>query len=217
MSAKSSWNASFEKRLQRYLSFPVQLVINENRSTVLSIRGRRLSVHKMFLEAPDEVVRELARYAMGKRTKPILRHFIQSTTYEADEELLLDSKGRVYNLQEMMEEINDNYFEGRHNLTIGWFGRMQKKRRHITFGQYLKDSRAIKIHRLLDDPFFPRYFVAFVIYHEMLHAEIPGYHDERGYFRIHGPEFKRREKEFHAYARARRFEKANREKIFGWA
>ena len=182
----------------------------------MSVQGRRFSVHKMFVDAPDAVVKELARYFMGRRTKPLLRHYIQSQKIETNQELVLDPKGEVYDLGEIMEELNLNYFEGNLELKIGWFGREKKKRRHITFGQYIDAAKAVKIHKLLDDPFYPRFFIAFVVYHEMLHAVIPGYHDERGYFRIHGPEFKEREREFHAYTRARRWEKANKERIFGW-
>ena len=217
MSVKSLWSASFDKRLHRYLPFKLQLVINENRSTVLSIQGRRFSVHKLFLDAPDEIVKELANYAMGKRTKPILRRYIQSNRFEVKREIDLDPKGEVYDLDEIMDELNANYFDSSLDLKIGWFGKEKKRRRQITFGLYMDDAKAIKIHKMLDDPFYPRFFVAYIVYHEMLHAKIPGYHDERGYFRIHGPEFKSKEKEFHAYARARRFEKLNREKIFGWA
>ena len=207
----------FEERLHSYLPYRLQLVFNENRSTVLSICKHRFSIHRLFLDAPEEVIKELARYARGKKTKPALRRYIQLARYETDHKIELEPQGEVYDLAEIRDELNGNYFDSKLDVQIGWFGKEKKRRRHITFGQYMNDLKAIKIHKLLDDPFYPRFFVAFVVYHEMLHAVIPGYHDERGHYRLHGPEFKAREKEFHAYRRARQWEKANREKIFGWA
>lgn len=181
MSVRSSWSASFEQRLHRYLPFKMQLIINQNRSTLLSVKGRRFSIHELFLQAPEEVIKELARYAMGKKPKPLLRHFIQTSSVESSRPLKLNPYGEIYDLKKMMDELNSAYFEDSLDLTIGWFGREFKKRRHITFGQYLDDYKAIKIHKMLDDPFYPRFFVAFVVYHEMVHAKVPGYLDERGY------------------------------------
>ncbi len=225
ISVKSLWNVfsraespDFETRLHRYLSFRVEVKVNENRKIVLSYRDRILSVHKLFLDAPEEVIRELARYVMGKKTKPLLRQFIQSQTFETKRTVKLEPKGEVYDLSEIMAEIEQTYFGKSLDLQIGWFGKEERKKRsRMTFGLYLDNVKAVKIHRLLDSLFYPRFFVAYIVYHEMLHSVIPGYLDARGHFRIHGPEFKNREREFHDYSRARNWEKVNREKIFGWA
>ena len=52
----------------------------------------------------------------------------------------------------------------------------------------------------------PRYFVAYIVYHEMLHHVIPG---SRGLGRVnlHPPEFKEREREFRHFQRALDWEK----------
>ena len=199
------------------MPFRVELVVNENRSSVLSMRHKKLSVHKMFLNAPEAIVKEVANYARGKKPAAILRTFIQEVHPDEAREFELEPKGEVYDLQAIMDEINLNYFEGKLALRIGWFGQKRKRCRQITMGQYFDKEKAIRIHTLLDDHLYPRFFVAFVVYHEMLHSVIPGYYDKRGYFRVHGPEFKQREREFHFYKRARTWEKTNKEKIFGWA
>lgn len=67
---------------------------------------------------------------------------------------------------------------------------------------------------MLDDAFYPPYFVAFVVYHEMLHNVVPGKTDAMGYYRVHTPEFKRLEKQFAEYDMAMKWEKKHKELIF---
>ena len=230
MSAKSSWNDSSEylkHRLKRHLRFKLDLVINENRTIMLNMLGRRrLSIHKMFVDAPEEVIAAVASYVKGRerdQTKKLIRSYIQSNLQDLDyshriSKKKLVTKGEVYDLEQIYETHNAAYFKGELELSVTWFGRQQRQRRkRVIFGEYHDSLKLIKIHRMLDDTFFPPYFVSFVVYHEMLHHIIPGYRDERGFFRVHTREFKQRERLYHDYARARAWEKRNKEKIFGWA
>jgi hypothetical protein len=238
MLEKSSWNASssddpqfFLKRLSQYTQLKLQLKINENRSTMLAVLERRkgqarLSLHKMFLTAPDEVVKAVALYAKGARKADIdyhrvLRSFIQSQLPLQDftahrRAVKLQTQGRVYNLQTICDEINHQYFNGKLTLPITWYGRGVRvaRPRKITYGLYEDALKLIKIHKILDDPFFPPYFVSFVVYHEMLHAVIPGERDDRGNFCVHTRLFKLKEKEFVDYKRAREWEKQHIKQIF---
>jgi hypothetical protein len=67
----------------------------------------------------------------------------------------------------------------------------------------------IRIHPLLDQPFVPRWFLEYVLYHEMLHSVVPEEVDSTGRRRIHTQEFYRRERAFPRYHRARRWETEN--------
>jgi hypothetical protein len=67
----------------------------------------------------------------------------------------------------------------------------------------------IRIHPLLDQPFVPRWFLEYVLYHEMLHSVVPEETDAAGRRRVHTEEFYRREKAFPRYRRARRWEDEN--------
>jgi len=67
----------------------------------------------------------------------------------------------------------------------------------------------IRIHPLLDAPFVPTWFLEYVIYHEMLHAVVPEEIDEFGRRKVHTREFYKRERQFHCYSRARRWEDEN--------
>lgn len=216
----------FKTRLGRYLGLNFELVINENRSTMLNLlekRGSfvRLSVHKMFLDAPDVVISAIAHYVQGLRKEKnsrnlILRKYIQEHLAQADYTHLvkqhrLTHQGTVYHLKKIYDEINEKYFCQQLDLSITWYGQSRgPSRTRITFGQYVSGLRLIKIHRMLDDSFFPDYFVSFVVYHEMLHCVIPGSVDRRGRFCFHGLDFKQRERVFEQYAEARLWERENR-------
>lgn len=220
-----------QKRLQRLLNIDVELVVNENRSTMLNLLEKqrtfaRLSVHRMFLEAPEPVISAIAHYVRGTRKDRrgrnlVLRQFIQAHLSNSDYTHLVDpqkliQQGRVYHLKPIYDALNAQYFEGRLDLSLTWFGTPHRKRRaRITFGQYLSGLRLIKMHRMLDDPFFPDYFVAFVLYHEMLHSVVPGVTDARGRFCFHGRAFKERERLFEHYKKAISWERENKAKIFG--
>jgi hypothetical protein len=64
----------------------------------------------------------------------------------------------------------------------------------------------IKINPILDSDRVPRYFLEFVIYHEMLHADI-GIEDGSGRRELHSREFRKREKLFRHYEKASAWEK----------
>lgn len=222
---------SFKIRLQYLLQMKVELVVNENRSTMLNLLKKersfaRLSVHKMFLEAPDPVISAIAHYVKGTRRNlsernVILKEFIQRHLACRDYSHLvksqeLVSQGKIYDLKTLYDPLNQKYFNGELDLSLTWFGASsRKRRRRITFGQYFSGLRLIKMHRMLDDPFFPEYFVSFILYHEMLHSVIPGSKDARGRFCVHGKEFKEREKVFEHYHKAVEWEKRNKAIIFG--
>ena len=223
---------SLQTRLKRLLNMDVELVVNENRCTMLNLLEKersfaRLSVHKMFLEAPDPVIAAIAHYVKGTRKNLgernlVLREFIQGHLHSYDYTHLVNpqklvQQGKVYHLKHLFDALNQKYFEGKLGLSLTWFGApMQKRRRRITFGQYFSGLRLIKMHRMLDDPFFPEFFVSFILYHEMLHSVVPGSKDTRGRFCIHGRAFKERERAFEDYQKAIEWEKNNKAKIFGY-
>jgi len=220
---------AFKIRLAQHLKMDLELVVNENRSTMLNLLEKnrtfvRLSIHKMFLKAPDPVVSAIAHYVRGTRKEnSILRLYIQEHlaqydyTYLVNQNQLLHA-GNNYNLKLLYDEINIKYFDCKLDLSITWYGKQKKSRNstRITFGQYLAGLRLIKIHRILDDSFFPEYFVSFVIYHEMLHSVISGSLDARGRYCFHSAAFKRREKAFEHYWKAIEWEKNNKKQLFQW-
>jgi hypothetical protein len=123
-----------------------------------------------------------------------------------------DVRGSVLDLAEIAADLNQRYFEGRLKVRITW-GKAAGETAHdcrrsrtasLQLGSYSYEDRLIRIHRVLDGTDVPRYVVESVVYHELLHADLPPVtRNGRRYF--HTPEFRRRERQF------RHFEKAD-----GW-
>lgn len=218
--------ADFQKRLENDLKKSVKLVLNDNRSTMLSVKWEpnctKISLHRFFVDAPDSVMRSLVSYIKqeDKRISPGVRSFMEDSLRKLDyshriAKTNLQVVGRTYNLKQLFDEVNKEYFGNAIDLNLTWFGRhTHKNRSQLTFGLYHEPLKLIKVHRLLDRPAVPKYFVSFVIYHEMLHHVCPSYFDEKGRHRIHSREFKRRETEFKEYDRAHSWLQQNRERLF---
>jgi hypothetical protein len=118
--------------------------------------------------------------------------------------------GRVHDLPTIYSELNDRYFAGRLNASIGW-GRnahVRRRRQEITLGCYVVEDRKIRIHRALDRAFIPRWFVAWVVYHEMLHAFL-GVEEKNGRQYAHTRTFRELELLFHDHERAAEWERRN--------
>jgi hypothetical protein len=121
--------------------------------------------------------------------------------------------GEVLDLREIVADLNQRYFASRLKVRVTW-GKAAGEHAHpasncrrtrtasLQLGSYSYEDRLIRIHRVLDRPGVPRYVVESVVYHELLHADLPPVtRNGRRYF--HTPEFRRRERQF------RHFEKAD--------
>ncbi len=150
--------------------------------------------------------------AKAKKTKRKLAH----PTLPMQRHLNLQHEGRYFDLQEMFDQLNARYFRNRlRGYKVKW-GRRRKQRpkEYFIFGTIQEEDRVIRINPQLDQPFVPRWFLNYILYHEMLHSVVP---DEkigrRGRRRVHTKEFNRREREFYGYRRARRWEEQNLERF----
>ena len=120
-------------------------------------------------------------------------------------------EGEYFDLKAMFDKLNAEYFNGAlRGYKIIW-GRKRKQppKEYFVFGTIQEEDKMIRIHPLLDAPFVPTWFLEYVVYHEMLHAVVPEEIDRKGRRRVHTPEFYRRERQFHCYSRARRWEDEN--------
>jgi hypothetical protein len=121
-------------------------------------------------------------------------------------------EGRHHDLHAIFDKINARYFRnGLRGYTITWGRkRRQRPKAYFIFGTIQEQDRIIRIHPLLDASWVPRWFLEFVIYHEMLHSVVPDIYDRKRRRRIvHTEEFTRREQRFPHYNRARRWEAEN--------
>ena len=126
-------------------------------------------------------------------------------------QLAFSSEGRFFDLSKVFNKINSRYFGNRmRGYAIAWGRRRkQKPREYMVFGSIQEEDRVIRIHPLLDARFVPNWFLEYVVYHEMLHAFVPDRLDEKGRRLVHHSDFNRRERKFHFYRRAKKWEEEN--------
>lgn len=203
-----------------------RLSVNDNRNTMISIRRREgslfLSIHRIFLKAPPNVMQALLQDIKRARPKisQVVKEFIDSTRQERDYSELIDEsrlqqKGVVHDLQAIYNRLNRRYFADELKLSITYFGEHKKRvRSRCSLGLYYDSLKLIKIHRLLDNETVPEYVIEFIVYHEMVHAVRPSTRDETGRRSIHHASFKEMEKEFHEYESANLWIKKNRANFF---
>ena len=110
-----------------------------------------------------------------------------------------DAQGKYYNLDNIFEELNFQYFHGLMARPIlGWSPNASR----TLLGHYDPSHNAIVISRILDRVNAPRVAVEYVLFHEMLHLRYPAEH--RGARRcVHTKEFKKAEKQFEKLSEAR--------------
>lgn len=216
----------FQETLEVCSGKKLKVKINDNRSTMLSVRWESdltsVSLHRMFLQAPSNVMQALACYLKGenRHLSPTVKAFIEHNVQYLDYSHSLDPNdlhvvGRVYHLQSLYDSLNAEYFNNSLRLLVTWFELPKHKQRNkITLGLYQDPLRLVKINRLLDHLEVPPYLISFVMYHEMLHAVSRPYVDKTGTNRIHSKEFKQLEERFRYYEQAKRWIKVNRGALF---
>ena len=221
----------------------VILSITDNRHSIIS-HSMRLGVlhariHHMFLDAPTRVVNALVRYVTrgDKRASILVGNYIEANgarlARRRPRAIPLFAKGAHHDLLAIFNELNERYFGGACHALITWGKRQARRgeqasrpRKAIRLGSYSNLERLIRIHPALDRKWVPRYFVAYVVYHEMLHHMIPA---ARGSIRtarggvaslasasarglsarreLHPPELLEREQLFRKYERALEWER----------
>jgi hypothetical protein len=209
------------ERLDALVGEPVLLRVHDNRRIMLSYRRTgglvHYRLHHMVLDAPDEVVVALAAYALparggaarrreaGKRIDAFVRARLDRIG--APRVGRLQPRGRAHDLQAIFDRLNAEAFGGAIEARIGWGPvRAGRRRRTVKTGVYLQDARVIRIHPTLDRPEVPEFYVAAVVFHEMLHQAVP-VHEVGGRRVIHGREFRARERAYRDHERAQAWEK----------
>jgi hypothetical protein len=193
----------------------VSIVITDNSTSMLSMKKRgdsvSMRIHRMFLSAGREVLDEIAGYIKNSKTKtPHVRAFINQNTHllkRKQRAISAKTQGSCYNLLDLFHAVNREYFARSVSASITWGSRGPwKAAAGRTLGSYCADNNMIRINPILDNRRVPRYFLEFIVYHEMLHADI-GIKTDGARRSVHSKEFKRREKMFRHYDRAITWEK----------
>ncbi len=225
-SDQEALRTELEARMGAYLrKGRPRVVITDNLRTMLSVkRGQGVytfRLHHMFVDAPPRVLRAVANYAesQDRVASEHLRTFI-----DANEDAIrrrsrtrpipVDVAGRTHNLQAIFDQLNAHYFGGAIQARITWGPRTKRKtgRVSIKLGSYTVEDELIRIHPVMDAQDVPEYFVAWVVYHEMLHEihDMPLVDGRRIY---HTRAFRNSEAKFEQYPEAVLWERTNLHKL----
>lgn len=218
--------SDFFARLGRQVAKPLKWRVNDNHSTMVSVRWEEdaihLSLHRLFLSCPGEVFEKLAVYLnkekgrLPREVRSYMEEQIRGLDYSHQlkkEEIV--TKGAVHDLQAIYDRVNHTYFGGNLSLALTWYGvKRRRYKRRLTFGLYDEVLKLIKIHRMLDCSTIPEYVVEYVLFHEALHHVCPPFIDHKGVSRIHHFEFKKREQLYPHYKRATEWMKTHRAAFF---
>lgn len=202
---------------QRGRGAVLDLVLTDNRSTMILVRrspGRyRLRLHRMFLAAQGAVLMSLARYVTENdaAASADLNAFIDAQ-HRQQALRVEDPCGEHHHLLQLFDGLNSRYFADTIQARITWGRRRTsgppRRHRSVKMGSYDVEDRLIRIHPLLDRPFVPRYFVEWIIYHEMLHQKHP-ISMVAGRRCFHPPAFVADERKFEDFDRAQSWELRN--------
>lgn len=219
------WRRVLQRRLKSRLHSRVLVEVHDNTHTMVTFqrfRGLwRLRLHHMFLAADDAALDALCRFVRegDPEASASLDRFIERNKAlirkVPKEKLLLrlkmDPLGVVHDLEAIFTGLNRRYFrnQNRASITYGPAPKAPLPRKSIKMGSYSGDTQVIRIHPALDQPKVPRYFVEWIVFHEMLHHVHRARRGEDGRRCVHTPEFLAAERRFHDFQRAQRWEDQN--------
>jgi predicted metal-dependent hydrolase len=191
---------------------PVSLIITDNSTRMISVKSGSKAVsvrlHWMFLNACEEVISEVASFMKNRRRRtPLINRFIRENRHcirrGNGRPFRGNVQGKYFNLKELFDSLNQEYFDKRVHASIEWGRRnVQRAVRKRTLGSYCRENDIIRIHPVMDRKNVPLYYIKYVIYHEMLHSAL-GEYSRNGRRVMHSSEFRRRERMFREYGKAR--------------
>jgi hypothetical protein len=191
-----------------------------NVNNTIRLRDGRVLVRLSDLleGAPASVLKAIAHILLAKLyRKPIdgyhaarYRRHISSHDLSAKAHLIRQMRGRkqvysvqgrVYNLEEIFDDLNARFFHGLLGRPAMTWSRDHARN---SLGHYDPAHNTIVVSRVFDRANVPRYAIEYLVYHEMLHLKHPV--KLRGSRRcVHGPDFQADERLFPHLGQAKQF------------
>lgn len=206
---------ALERRLGLAFRGPVQLAVTDNRRRMVTRSQQhgvlKVRLHMMFLGAPERVLEALVRYVIdGDRdASEAVGGFIEANGHRIratrPSRGPLRTKGRVHDLFAILSDVSERYLGSTPTDVVITWGRRTHSygegRKTIKLGSYSATERMIRVHPSLDKEWVPRYFLSYIVYHELLHHVIPSVNDGKRVL-LHTPDFLQKERQFRHYERA---------------
>ncbi len=114
--------------------------------------------------------------------------------------------GRRYDLKEVFNALNTDYFNGRLSSFVRWNKSRRRSYQTVFTDEHGRRHNLISIAQTYNRPDVPRFAIEGIVFHEMSHIEIPPY-TKNSRAIVHGPEFKRMERSFPYYSQWRQWER----------
>lgn len=206
----------------------LSLTLTDNRYSMVAVRrapsGYRVRIHRMFAGVEPRMVRALARYVVhnDRRASGLLGDYIERNKHIIKQQprrprkITIRTAGRYHDLQAIYDRLNGEYFANKIEARITWGPSLSRRRRRrsIKMGSFSVEDRVIRIHPALDQAGVPGYFVAWIVFHEMLHGkhEVTRVGGRRCF---HTKEFLAEERTYGEYPRACAWEKRNIDRLLG--
>ena len=214
---------SLERRIRAHLTKGrVSVTLTDNRYTMISVRRlakeKRYEVrlHHMFADADPVITRALAQYIVDNDAEAsrVLGDFIDQNSGHVrgrarrQPTQVIFTAGEYHDLRQIYDELNARYFDNKIDAMITWGQRTGRPRRRnsIKMGSYAVEDRLIRIHRSLDRAFVPKFFVAWIVFHEMLH-QVHDIRVKNGRREFHSKEFLADEAMYEHYDEAKSWER----------
>ncbi len=170
--------------------------------------GLRVRMNQAFGRAPADVRAAVASWLRSGRRAPKacrrLDEWIASIvpTLGPPRPVRLSYRGACHDLGEILDDLLAREFghlQARHRPRGVTWGRRAPRSalRSLQLGSFDPETALVRVHPVLDQPAVPRSFVRYVLFHELLHAELSE-PCQGGPKRAvhHGPEFRGRERAY---------------------
>lgn len=195
----TSRQRKFTQTLRRLLKEPVALHIHDNTHVFMNAYFRKkrwvIRLHWMFLKS-SRMAHHIGRYLLSRNkqsSKAIDRYIEDHWHWVRHPMPPLRHKGKYYDLQKLMDGLNQRYLKNRVTARITW-GPENRRRGYeqMQMGSYSTSRNLITIHPGLDRKFIPKQVVEATVFHEMCHALLP-VKEKGGRKQIHPPSFRKLE------------------------
>ncbi len=218
------WSAYLTLALGRH----VRVRFGRARVRVLEARSERggamtVRMSALFASAPPEVRDSVAAWLRsGRRARAACRTLdawidaataaLPSARPRAEQCV---AAGAVHDLAELSSELRATCFpptvlEPERWPALTWGRRGRRRARHsLRLGSFEPDTSLVRVNPVLDQAAVPRWFVRYILFHELLHAVLPPRPGPGGRTIHHGPEFRRRERAYADYDRALAWQDSN--------
>ncbi|MBN2134402.1 MAG: M48 family metallopeptidase [Acidobacteria bacterium] len=165
--------------------------------------GGRMMIHKIMRRRPLATDRVIFQQYSAE-----IEPYIGNP--DRIDKLINDAEGKHYDLDHLYEKVINLHFNGEKpaNLKTGW----SKKSVRSYYAHYRKDYNLITFNSILDNAKIPGYVMEYLMYHEILHAIYPS-RIVKNRLSKHPAEFRRKERQFPEFKRARQWLKENARKL----